>query len=219
MRRQAMDNIIQAEESVKLYEYEFLKPDLNDYIAHFNPNHDPANGQFTTGPGGFSLSSIGKRIKTSAKEGSVKRKRRKAAKKARITRARNQKIKTFDKQTKENIIKRKDIKSMLNNVDKFTNQEINDMLTRLDTERRLKDRVREYERAHMTTGQKLKEGFKESAKEGLARGGRQIVKTASANTLKWATKKVLTDIGGKDTQIGDQKWADIVNKLLKEEKK
>lgn len=28
-------------------------PDFyNDYIKHYNPNHDPRNGQFTSGPGG-----------------------------------------------------------------------------------------------------------------------------------------------------------------------
>lgn len=214
-----MAEVILADESVKLYEYEQSKPDLYDYIAHFNPNHDPTNGQFTFGSGGFSISSATKKFRTSIKEGAVKRKRRKALKKARKARAQSQKIKTFEKQTKENIIKNKDIKSMLNNVDKFSNQEINDMLTRLDTERRLAEKVREYERAHRTTGQRIKEGIKESAKEGAARGGKQLIKTASQNGVKWAAKKVLTELGGKDTKIGDEKWAEIVNKLLKEEKK
>ena len=209
-----MNDALQFEE-IKLYEYNQYKSELEDEcIRHFNPNHDPSNGQFTTGPGGIARSIISK-----FKTGSVNRKRRKALKKARIARAQKAKIKTFDKQMKEDIIKKKDIKSMFANVDKFSNQEINDMLTRLDTERRLKEKVREYENAHKSTGQKIAEGIKTSAKEGAIKGGKQLIKTASANSIKWAGKKVLTELGGKDTKIGDERWGDIVNKLLKEEKK
>ena len=215
-----MAEVILAEESVKLYEYEQSKPDLDDDFLEHHGILGMHWGQRNGPPYPLGRAvSTGKRLKAALKAGSIKRKRRKALKKARKARAQSQKVKTFEKQTKENIIKNKDIKSMLNNVDKFSNQEINDMLTRLDTERRLAEKVREYERAHRTTGQKIKEGIKESAKEGAARGGKQLIKTASQNGVKWAAKKVLTELGGKDTKIGYEKWAEIVNKLLKEEKK
>ena len=40
----------------------------NDYIQHFNPFHDPRNGQFTTGRGGGSIT----RLQKKAAKASVK---------------------------------------------------------------------------------------------------------------------------------------------------
>lgn len=46
-------------------------PDFyRDYIQHFNKNHDPKNGQFTSGHGGNEQ--INKKIKTSEKTDSKK---------------------------------------------------------------------------------------------------------------------------------------------------
>ena len=217
-----MDQIIQTEESIKLYEYPSLKPDLDEgTLEHFgilgmrwgqrNGPPYPLNSKISTG----------KRLKkdAGAPSGSVSRKRRKALKKARKTRARNLKIKTMEKQTKEEIIKNKDLKSMLKNVDKFTNQEINDMLGRLDVEKRLADKVREMERASEPTSKKVWKGIKESAKEGAARGGKQLIKTAAANSVKMASKKLLKQLGGDPNSEEGKKWNEMIDKLLKEEKK
>lgn len=211
-----------VEESTKLYEYESFKPALDDeIIAHFGilgMRWGKRNGP--PYPLGSDIST-GKRLKKGAGggSGSVTRKRRKALKKARKTRARNLKIKTMEKQTKEEIIKNKDIKSMLQNVNKFTNQEINDMLNRLDVERRLAEKVREVERANTPTGKKIWKGMKESAKEGIARGGKQIIKTASANAVKMASKTLLKQLGGDPKTAEGKKWNEMIDKLLKEEKK
>ena len=217
-----MDQIIQTEESIKLYEYPSLKPDLDeDTLEHFgilgmhwgqrNGPPYPLNSKISTG----------KRLKkgAGAPSGSVSRKRRKALKKARKTRAKNLKIKTMEKQAKEQIIKNKDIKSMLNNVDKFTNQEINDMLNRLDIERRLADKVREIEIKNTPTSKKIWKGVKESVKEGAAKTGKQLIKTATANGIKMASKKLLKELGGDPNSEEGRKWNEMIDKLLKEEKK
>ena len=205
-RRHKMAEIIQTEESTKLYEYNYPKPELEDIIQHFNPNHDPSNGQFTFGFGSGGV-------------GSISRKRRKALKKARKIRAKNLKIRTMEKQTKEDIIKRKDIKSMLSNVDKFTNQEINDMLNRLDVERRLAEKVKEFERSKTPAVKKIWRGAKESAKEGVVKGGKQVIKTASTNAVKMASKQLLKQMGGDPNSEEGKKWNEMIDKLLREEKK
>lgn len=221
-----MSQIVQAEESIKLYEFEPSKPDLDEeFVKHHQALG--AHWGIHNGPP-YPLSRIlstGKRLKPAAKgvsgggSGSVTRKRRKALKKARKTRAKNLKIKTMEKQTKEEIIKNKDLKSMLQNVDKFTNQEINDMLNRLDVERKLADKVREVERATMPKSKKLWKSMKESAREGAAKGGKQIIKTASANGIKMASKKLLKSLGGDPNSEDGKKWNEMIDKLLKEEKK
>ena len=217
-----MSQIVQAEESIRLYEFESSKPDLDEgTLEHFGilgMHWGTRNGP------PYPLSSkisTGKRLKKGfgGGSGSVTRKKRRALKKARKTRAKNLKIKTMEKQTKEEIIKNKDLKSMLQNVDKFTNQEINDMLNRLDVERRLAEKVKEIERANMPTTKKLWKSMKESAKEGAARGGKQIIKTASANGIKMASKKLLKQLGGDPNSEEGKKWNEMIDKLLREEKK
>ena len=178
-RRQAMSEILQSEESVKLYEYDQYLPELDDEIIehfgilgmHWGTRNGPPY------PLGASIST-GRRLKKSAGGGSgsgsesesrsVSRKRKKALKKARKARAKNLKMKTMEKQSKEEIIKNKDIRSMLQNVDKFSSQEINDMLNRLDVERRLSEKVAEFERARESKGRKIFKGFKSAAAEGLS---------------------------------------------------
>lgn len=211
-----------VEESTKLYEYESFKPALDDeIIAHFGilgMRWGKRNGP--PYPLGSDIST-GKRLKKGAGggSGSVTRKRRKALKKARKTRARNLKIKTMEKQTKEEIIKNKDIKSMLQNVNKFTNQEINDMLNRLDVERRLAEKVREVEKANMPISKKMWEGAKESIGEGAKKFARQTIKNATTNGLKIASKELLKQLGGDPKTAEGKKWNEMIDKLLKEEKK
>lgn len=216
-----MNEILQSEE-IKLYEYNQYKPELDEeYIEHFGilgMHWGQRNGPpYPLG----SDKSTGRRLKKSAGggSGSVSRKRRRALKKARKTRAKNLKIRTMEKQTKEDIIKNKDIKSMLRNVDKFTSQEINDMLNRLSVEQRLREEVNRQERAQKSWGKKVKEGFIESAKEGLASGGRQVTKTVAKNAMKMGTKNLAKKLVGEaKTQNGDP-YTELIDKLFREEKK
>ena len=213
--------ILQTKDT-KLYEYYQPKSELDEeFIEHFGilgMHWGQRNGPpYPLG----SDKSTGRRLKKSAGggSGSISRKRRKALKKARKTRAKNLKIKTQEKQTKEDIIKNKDIKSMLRNVDKFSSQEINDMLNRLDVEKRLASRVAEQERSQKTWGQRAKEGFKESVKEGLVSGGKQVTKTVAKNAVKMGTKELAKKLVGEAKTEGGDPYTQLIDKLFKEEKK
>jgi len=224
--------IMPEDESVRLYEYEQFKPDLDeDTLEHFGilgMHWGQRNGPpYPLG----SDKSTGRRLKKSAGggDGSISRKKQKALKKARKTRAKNLKVKTLEKQkqeqqekekqqiekTKEQIIKNKDIKTMYKNIDMFTNQDINDILTRLDTENRLKNKVAEMERASESTGSKLKRLAKESAKSGLERGTRSIISTVAENALKIGTKSLAKKVVAGD----NEEYKRLIEQLFKEKKK
>lgn len=221
--------IRQTEEAIKLYEYEDPKPVIDDVLAHhgiLGMHWGRRNGP------PYPLSSkvsTGKRLKKAgggSGSGSISRKRKKALKKARKTRAKNLKIKTLEKQkqqqlekTKEEIIQSKDIKAMLRNVDKFTNQDINDMLNRLDVERRLKEQVVKQEEASKSAGQRFKEGFKQSVKEGLVSGGKAVTKTVAKNAVKMGTKNLAKKLVGEAKTEGGDPYTELIDKLFKEEKK
>lgn len=217
-----MSEILQSEE-IKLYEYNQYKPDLDEEtIEHFGilgMRWGTRNGPpYPLG----SDKSTGRRLKKSAGggSGSITRKQKKALKKARKTRAKNLKVKTMEKQTKEEIIKNKDIKSMLRNVDKFSSQEITDMLNRLNVEQRLKEEVARQERSKKSWGKKVKEGFVESAKEGLASGGRQVTKTVAKNAVKIGTKALAKKLVAEARdENGDNPYEVLIDRLFKEEKK
>ena len=211
-----MSEILQSEEIVKLYEYNQYKPELDDeYIQHFgvlNMHWGIRNGP----PYPLSRAiSTGRKLKAAAKEGSVRRKRKKAQKKAQITRAKNRQIKTFEKQTKESIIKNKDIKTMLANVDKFTNKEINDLLDRLNVEQRLKEAVAKQESTKKTWGTKVKENIKTSVKDQVPKTLGEMARTATGKGIKYAGNRVLKDLAGPEAvnKYGD-KWQDVIDNLF-----
>ena len=156
-------NEIFQDQSDKLYEYNFPKPPLEDEFLKHHQALGAHWGIYNGPPYPLSrILSTGKRLKPAAKGASSEgggdartaKRRSKALKKARKTRARNMKMRALEKKkqakvqkSKEEIIKSKDIKSMLNNVDMFTNQEINDLLKRLDVESSLRSRVRAMDEA------------------------------------------------------------------------
>lgn len=212
-----MSEILQSEE-IKLYEYNQYKPELEDeVIKHFGilgMRWGQRNGPpYPLG----SDKSTGRRLKTSAGggSGSVSRKRRKALKKARKTRAKNLKIRTQEKQTKEDIIKNKDIRSMLQNVDKFTSQEINDMLNRLSVEQRLREEVNKQEKAKKSWGKKVKDNISTAIKEEVPKTLGEMTRTATNRGIKIASNRVLKDlVGEKNANKYGDNWQDIIDKLF-----
>lgn len=215
-----MSEILQTEESVKLYEYNYLKPDLDDCLEHHgilgmhwgkkNGPPYPLDSKVSTG----------KRLKSTS--GRISRKRKKALKKARKIRAANarRKIKEQKKleatqKSKEEIMKTKDIKAMSKNLDQFSNQEINDMLNRLDTERRLKEKVLQIEKANKSKGERMSNFVKENVKSGVTSGMGSVLKTVSKNAVKMGSKKLVKELVGED----NKDLQDIIDKLFKEEKK
>ena len=116
----------------KLYEYGNFKVELEnllihnnisvkkDYIKHYNHNHDPRNGQFTTGSS-VNVSKVkGKRIKTN------KNKQQKQTTK--IT-------------TKEQAIENRELKYIQEHIDDFSSQELNELMNRINTESKFNDFV------------------------------------------------------------------------------
>lgn len=212
-----MSEILQSEE-IKLYEYNQYKPELDDEIVeHFGilgMRWGTRNGP--PYPLGSNIST-GRRLKKGAGggSGSITRKQKRALKKARKARAANRKIRTFNEEMKEKIIKSKDIKSMLGNVDKFTNQEINDMLDRLNVEQRLREAVAKQENANKKWGTKVKESFKTAVKEEVPKTIGEMTKTATNRGLKYASNKVLKELVGKEStnKYGD-KWQDLIDKFV-----
>lgn len=174
-----MSEILQSQETIKLFEHEDLKPELDDVLEHHgilgmhwgrrNGPPYPLDSKISTG----------KRLKKAGGKGSISRKRRRALKKARKVRAKNLKIKTEQKiqeqkkqaeeqqkqKTKEDIINSKDVKAMLANIDMFTTNEINTVLTRISTERNLKTEVDRQKEADKSAGRKIVDFAAKNAKE------------------------------------------------------
>jgi hypothetical protein len=107
-------------DEIKLYEYENSKPELEYYIQHYNHNHDPRNGQFTTGSSVGGLSTR-KRKKMEDKKAKQKKKESKTTK------------------TKEQALEDRDLQYIKEHVDDFSTKELNDLLNRINTESRLND--------------------------------------------------------------------------------
>lgn len=129
-----MSEILQSEE-IKLYEYDQHKPDLSDviehckivdqdlsdsktYLSHYNHNHDPRNGQFTTSGG----------------SGYVKKSR---SDKGGVFKKKSKKNRVEIKKSNEQAIADRDLKYIQSHVDDFSTKEINDLLNRINTEARL----------------------------------------------------------------------------------
>ena len=213
-----------------LYQYNFDKPDLSDDLLnetgasdlfHYNHNHDPRNGQFTTGPGGGverSSSGRSRGKKSSGGSGSISRKRKKALKKARKTRAANAKRRIKEEQdkqkiakTKEEVIKSKDIKAMLKNVDQYSDNEIRSVLNRIQVEKDLASKVNEQK----SLGTKIKEGAKDAAIEGAKRYGKDLLKNISYNALDMSVRGLAKAAVGEK----NEEMLLLVNKLLRERQK
>lgn len=116
-----MNKILLNQQSVKLYEYEMPKPDLEDIVIHYNHNHSPVDGKFTSGSGGS----------ISAKDLKKKKKKDKNSK--------------MPETEKDRAIKNKDLTYVKQHVDELSTQEINDLINRINAESRLDDLLKKEE--------------------------------------------------------------------------
>lgn len=186
--------LLMEQDTLKLYEYEGQKPELDDVLAHHGILGQRW-GQRNGPPYPLdSKVSTGKRLK---KEGSISRKRKKALKKARKTRAKNLKFKTEQKaqeqqrqKTKEEILKTKDVKAMLNNVEIFTTNEINDMLNRISSEKRLQEEVARQAEANKNFGRKLLDTAAKNTKEAAANMASQAIRKGTEVVAKKAISEL-----------------------------
>ena len=220
-----MSEILQSEESVKLYEYEPYKKDLEDYVAHFNPFHDPRNGQFTTGHGG-GIGGSGGVVKKKKKslgqkihDHKVKKKRMASLEKARQTKAANVEKRKTEASEKERIskmredaIKKNDIVTMYKNADHFSRNEIEEALNRKSTLDRLATEASKMIPAPKeSAGKKLGRMAKESVKKGATDFLKTNLQNVSRNALNMTLKELaVRGAGGKKTEF---------NKLTPEQKR
>lgn len=214
------------DQSDKLYEYNFPKPPLEDVVIHFGilgMHWGQRNGPpYPLGSGDHSASEKKAGWRKSLSGGGNARatkRRSKALKKARKTRAKNIKMRTLEKKkqaqiqkSKEEIIKSKDIKSMLNNVDMFTNQEINDLLNRLDVENKLKSRVNAMNEASKPLVIKLLKSIKNESVAGAVSAGKQLVRKGGSEGFKIISKKLLSEMIDPQSQAPDGRtWKEIID--------
>ena len=104
-----------------------------EFIAHFNPNHDPASGRFTTGSGkgGFRL---------------LSRKAKKTTKK----------LPPLSKEEVERIINSADAKLVSEHKHQLTTQDINNALSRIDAMERLDVKVKDSKKSANRIGKIVK---------------------------------------------------------------
>ena len=191
-----MGEVLQSEPILRLYEHELIKPSLDDVIEHhgiLGMHWGRRNGP----PYPLDSSvSTGKRLKgggngkiSRRKQRKMRKKRVQSLKKARETRAANQEA----KRTKEEILKAKDIVSMYRNMDQFTNDEINGVLKRLETENRLRQ---EYEKAINTRGKRAFKFVKDNASDGAKQFAKETIRNVTKNALKKTARKTMGELIG-----------------------
>jgi len=195
-------------EEIKLYEYDYDKMELSEETLSHHGILGMKWGIRKQKP------SSGKGHISKRKAKKLRKRRVKSLKKARKARELKRQQELQSQKTKEDIIKTKDIASMLKNVDKFSNDEINNMLTRLDTEAKLAERVRKQAEANAPISKKLGRKAKKAVGEGISRGTDSLIKTVSENALKMGVKYLAAEAA-----LGDEQYEQIVNQLFKEKKK
>lgn len=199
-------------DELKLYEYNYDKPELTD---EFLEHHGILGMKWGVRKGppyplGSGRSSGGKISKRKARK--TYKKRVESLKKARAAKSAKKQAEIQKTKSKEEVMKTKDIETMLKNVDLFTNKEIDDMLTRLSTESRLKEAVIRQREANLPKSKKMWRVAKENITKGLGSGARNVLSTVSENALKLGIKNLAKSL------TNDQ-YEELIEKLFKEKKK
>lgn len=230
-----MSEILQTDESVRLYEYEPCKPDLDDYVAHFNPFHDPRNGQFTfrRGGGGSVTTAKKKSLGQRIHDHRVKKKRKASLEKARATRAKNIETRKAEAKSKEDVekmreeaIKKNDLVTMYKNADKFSRNEIENALNNKQTLDRLASEVEKMTPKPVvkeSTGRKMARTAKESVKSGLSNTAKSMITTASGNLLRMTVQELAVRAAKgtkhKFSNLSPEEKREVVMRIFTEKKK
>jgi len=204
---------------IKLYEYDYDKPELSDETL----THHGITGMkwgVRNGPpyplkshgGSERVGGTGSGSTSKRKKRKTQKKRVKSLKKARKVREEKRKQAQEIQKSKDEIIKTKDISQMLKNVDKFSNQEINDMLTRLDTENKLRERVVKESAKKQTKGEKAVNFVKSNVSAGLKAGTSELLKTVSQNALEMGVKALAKSMASAENE-------QTIENLFKKKKK
>ena len=187
-----MNEILQTQRSVKLYEYPEIKPDLSDISIL---EHHGIKGQkhgVRNGPPYPLDSSISTGSRLKKRVGSIKRKRRKK---------KENQVKTY--KDKREAIDAKDLKYISQNKGMFSTNELNEVMGRVNAEARLDQMVYNQEKAKKITSSKWFRNIAASAISGFTYGAVNFA--VAANTGKdYDGKKIARDfaIGAGVTGLG-----------------
>ena len=159
-----MSEILQTQQSVKLYEYPEIKPDLDEMLEHHGikgQKHGVRNGP----PYPLdSKISTGKRLKKSI--GSIKRK---AASKSKVWKAKKlAKANEPKYKDKREAIEAKDLEYISKNKGMFSTNEMNEVMNRVSAEQRLDQMVYNQKQAKKVTNSKAFKIIASSAISGLS---------------------------------------------------
>ena len=195
-----MGEILQTEESVRLYEYELYKPELDgDTLSH----HGILGmhwGQRNGPPYPLSNAiSTGRALKKKLKKSAAVRK----AKKTRKAKAKEAKLQEKNRKTKEQIMKDRDVEAILKDIGNFSDNEIRTVLNRIGIENQLKEEVARQRRANQP---KLKRALNKAAKtvgEGLSSGATRLLRNAADNAVGYTAKKTADAIKKNNKEAGE----------------
>ena len=190
-------------EEIKLYEYDYDKPELSEETLshhgiegmHWGVRNGPPY-PLSRQEGGGKKAFFGGKKPSKRKLKKASDRRVKSLKKAH----KEEKV----QKSKEEILKSKDLDAMVKTIDNFSNQEINDILTRISTEDKLKSKLKELNEAAKTPGQKWRENFVKQVKKSVGEGVTNTVSNVAKNAPSAAANALVSQLA-KNTDKETQK--------------
>ena len=172
----------------------------NEYLMHFNPFHDPKNGQFTSG--GLSSSGVFGSLRRRLKAPDAKRPEDTSKTEAPSTNASDSKKLLYDA-AKQKALKEGNATEVLKFKNDLSIQELQNAFNRINTERNLMRISKE----ELDTGKGITEKFFDAINKGA-----NYINTASS--LIEATKRFANNVSKKDDAPLSKKWAEELLKAI-----